>query len=244
MSNELANYVTIGLLGVIALLLIVMIARLARVERALDPWRSDSETVPATATPPDVAGALEVALEHSAHAPETQDPQPQEAVAGEPPTDGPFEKDGRWWYRRGGELLVYDEQAEDWTTPESEAAAEQAVTSMAVAPGTIEPHPLEEARGWDTAPVTRTSLDEPAAAPADEPVAAPADEPVAAPFEEPVEPPTEPVATVAPEAVQPEQEVVPTNLADTSATHWKCPSCGVINGSTAPTCRMCFAARP
>jgi hypothetical protein len=25
---------------------------------------------------------------------------------------------------------------------------------------------------------------------------------------------------------------------------WKCPTCGAVNGSTATSCRMCFAARP
>ena len=30
----------------------------------------------------------------------------------------------------------------------------------------------------------------------------------------------------------------------TEAGHWKCPTCGAVNGSTATSCRMCFTARP
>jgi ribosomal protein L40E len=30
------------------------------------------------------------------------------------PQEQPFERDGRWWFRRGDELLVYDEQTGQW----------------------------------------------------------------------------------------------------------------------------------
>jgi hypothetical protein len=50
------------------------------------------------------------------------------------------------------------------------------------------------------------------------------------------------------EAIQPdpEPEDRPAEAAqqDRPAGFWKCPSCGAINGSTATTCRMCFAPRP
>jgi Zn-finger in Ran binding protein and others len=32
----------------------------------------------------------------------------------EEPQEQPFERDGRWWFRRGDELLVYDEQTGQW----------------------------------------------------------------------------------------------------------------------------------
>ena len=32
----------------------------------------------------------------------------------EEPQEQPFERDGRWWFRRGEELLVYDEQTGQW----------------------------------------------------------------------------------------------------------------------------------
>ena len=36
------------------------------------------------------------------------------AVAPQEPREQPFERDGRWWFRRGSELLVYDESTGQW----------------------------------------------------------------------------------------------------------------------------------
>lgn len=92
-------------------------------------------------------------------------------LRGDEPEEQPFERDGRWWFKRGGELLVYDEGTGQW-------------------------------------------------------VASPAG----------------PGATVAPSAA---------SLGDTTTAvassevgeGWKCSSCGAVNGSTATSCRMCFAPR-
>jgi hypothetical protein len=43
--------------------------------------------------------------------PEQEEPREQ---AFEEPQEQPFERDGRWWFRRGEELLVYDEQTGQW----------------------------------------------------------------------------------------------------------------------------------
>ncbi|MQB00486.1 MAG: hypothetical protein GEU78_09385 [Actinobacteria bacterium] len=92
-------------------------------------------------------------------------------VAAEERQDEPFEKDGRWWFRRGDELLVYEESTGQWQPA-----------------GTA---------GGDTAGGTTQmpAVDETAAG-------------------------TE------------------------GGAHWKCPTCGAVNGSTAASCRMCFTARP
>ncbi|MDQ3662342.1 MAG: hypothetical protein M3454_15060 [Actinomycetota bacterium] len=82
------------------------------------------------------------------------------------PEEQPFERGGRWWFKRGQELLVYEEQTAQWV------------------------------------PAPATEI--PAAEPEPGPVGGPA----------------------------------------TQSGFWRCPSCGAINGSTASTCRMCFAARP
>ena len=37
------------------------------------------------------------------------------------PQEQPYERDGRWWYRRGEELLVYDEQTGQWLQVEGPA---------------------------------------------------------------------------------------------------------------------------
>ena len=36
------------------------------------------------------------------------------SAAEDEPQEQPFERDGRWWFRRGDELLVYDEQTGQW----------------------------------------------------------------------------------------------------------------------------------
>ncbi|MDQ3645800.1 MAG: hypothetical protein M3345_02560 [Actinomycetota bacterium] len=102
------------------------------------------------------------------------------------PEEQPFERDGRWYFKRGGELLLYDEGTGQWVP----------------APGT-------EVRGAPSA----SGAQEAAATPSQylsglSSSAAAAEEPVAA------------------------------------GTFWKCASCGAVNGTTAASCRMCFAARP
>lgn len=93
-------------------------------------------------------------------------------LRGDEPEEQPFERDGRWWFKRGGELLVYDEGTGQWVA--APAGSGGATT------GAISPDPTVQA-----------------------PVAARAD----------------------------------------TGEGWKCASCGAVNGSTATTCRMCFAPR-
>ena len=122
-------------------------------------------------------------------APTTQEPTPQEepvvdsvfAAHADDPQEEPFQRDGRWWFRRGDELLLYDEATGQW-----------------------QPAPDQ---GGGTASVAGSA---------------------------PAATQTQPVATT---------QAVP-GVADAVATYWKCPTCGAVNGSTAATCRMCFAARP
>ncbi|HEX2058482.1 MAG TPA: Ran-binding zinc finger domain-containing protein [Actinomycetota bacterium] len=46
-----------------------------------------------------------------------------EAQPTEDPQEQPFERDGRWWFRRGDELLVYEEQTGQWVAaPEPSSA--------------------------------------------------------------------------------------------------------------------------
>jgi hypothetical protein len=89
------------------------------------------------------------------------------------PEEQPIEREGRWWFKRGGELLLYDETTAQWV-----------------------PAPMPEARRGDEPPGNSNGVEFGGAA------------------------------------------------AATQASFWKCPSCGAVNGSTASTCRMCFAARP
>lgn len=106
------------------------------------------------------------------------------AAHADDPQEEPFQRDGRWWFRRGDELLLYDEASGQWQPSPGDAPG--AGAASAGTPGT---------------PATETH----------------------------------PVATQA--------QATPA-VADQVATYWKCPTCGAVNGSTAATCRMCFAARP
>ncbi|MDQ3877052.1 MAG: zinc finger Ran-binding domain-containing protein [Actinomycetota bacterium] len=174
------------------------------------------------------------------------------------PQEQPFERDGRWYFRRGDELLVYDEVAAQWVQAEGSAqtstvddtatyapsgasAAEpvpettdepalyERSTTAWRSPGSLEPD-VGTTSQWgspsveDKETIGTSSWTTPAAA--DDEVAAretetPSDEAAAA--EEPSE-----IGQPAP----------------APADFWRCPSCGAINGSTSPTCRMCFTPRP
>lgn len=70
------------------------------------------------------------------------------ATAADIPEEQPFERDGRWWYKRGDEFLVYDETSGQWepapagslsTMSATKPAAETAYTPMSEAsPGTAQ----------------------------------------------------------------------------------------------------------
>ncbi len=121
-----------------------------------------------------------------------QEPQAQPAVEepvvesvfaahADDPQEEPFQREGRWWFRRGDELLLYDEATGQWQ-PAPEVALPGQPASM---------------------PAAQQATQQAATA-------------------------TAPMSTVA----------------DQAASFWKCATCGAVNGSTAATCRMCFAARP
>lgn len=81
--------------------------------------------VPAAATAAPATGAAQTT---AAAAPAASAAEPQEQ---------PFERDGRWWFRRGTELLVYDEQSAQWVPAPAEATvAAAAPAGMAPAGGT------------------------------------------------------------------------------------------------------------
>jgi hypothetical protein len=227
----------------------------------------------------------------------------------EPADPQPYQRDGRWWFERDGELLVYDEVKGEWTPAAAEGSRslEQAMdappeaepwqpepepwrpettatetSSFAESPSDAVPMDVVADAGTDVgageAPPAEGSLSEPQEDPflhpLDEPhppfepftapaqeVATPAqeeivpDEPVQAepvqaepvqaeglPAEEPAV--TEPAPAEDPVAVEDPAEPLPAEEPAPVASYWKCPSCGVVNGSTATSCRMCFTARP
>lgn len=56
----------------------------------------------------------EVAVSGSPPIFSAEESAPSAGAAEDEPQEQPFERDGRWWFRRGDELLVYDEQTGQW----------------------------------------------------------------------------------------------------------------------------------
>ncbi|CAN5730720.1 hypothetical protein BH20ACT23_BH20ACT23_15920 [soil metagenome] len=81
----------------------------------------ETEREPARAEPQPVAVAEEPA----------QEPQHAQAATGfeDAPEEQPFERDGRWWFKRGDELLVYDEQSGQWEPAPAPAAPSPAAAA-------------------------------------------------------------------------------------------------------------------
>jgi hypothetical protein len=53
------------------------------------------------------------------------------AGASQEPREQPFERDGRWWFRRGSELLIYDESTGQWLpAPSGQGAAPSGTQPM------------------------------------------------------------------------------------------------------------------
>lgn len=176
MDEALIGAISLGVLVVIALLVATVLVKVVRIEARLR-----TPGAPGAAAPAEVVAPTPEAT--AAPVPSAAPSEQEEAP------EGPFERDGRWWFRRGEELLVYDEQRGEWTP---------------------EIHPLEDASGWDEVPVAVVDAPSSIAAPGtSEPAGSPA--------------PTGP---------------------DEPVKHWRCPTCGAVNGLTAASCRMCFAARP
>jgi hypothetical protein len=156
------------------------------------------------------------------------------------PEEQPFEKDGRWWFKRGGEVLVYDEQTGQWmptTAPEKSplvASAEEPALATTFSSVGSDPDPLEpEVSSATTELPTYTTEREPILYSDATPTSDVIPELVTDPNPEPE-----------PEA-EPEPEPEPEPAAETKpGSFWKCPSCGAVNGSTAASCRMCFTPRP
>jgi hypothetical protein len=129
-STDLFQALTLGLLVIVILALLVAVSMLGKVRAALETRPATGE--PKATTPTDEAGSGAPATVAEAVADVTG--VAREAVessgggagadpAAEPSTDDettaddserPFERGGRWYFRRAGELLVYEEGTGEW----------------------------------------------------------------------------------------------------------------------------------
>jgi uncharacterized iron-regulated membrane protein len=120
---------------------------------ATTPVTTATEATPAAATPAAstgtaTAGAAGAAAGAGAGAATTA------ATSGAAePQDQPFERDGKWWFRRGDELLVYDEGSGQWVPAPATAGASTGFTPIggAAAATTTQQQPTvgaSETGGW------------------------------------------------------------------------------------------------
>ena len=156
------------------------------------------------------AGAEAVAAETpESGAAETPEAEPQ---------DQPFERNGRWYFRRGDELLRYEEGTGEWVAAE---------------PDEIATTPSHVGAGWSE-PETAGVVED----------AAPSEQATARPSEEAASAPDEAEFAEEPARFEVEEDETATVPQPAAGGFWKCASCGAVNGSSAVTCRMCFSARP
>lgn len=157
LDNETFQIVTLALLGVTLLVLLVVLLSLSRLGRRIREGAAAPETeghIPSSAVaydhyhgaePAEVARPEEEPVARAASPPQEEEPQEQ-----------PFERDGRWWFRRGDELLVYDEVSGQWEpAPEGDTARPEPSEPAAAAPAVTETTPeathetaQTETTGW------------------------------------------------------------------------------------------------
>ena len=93
--------------------------------------------------------AYQAEQERHAEQAEAERQAQQAGSVAEEPQEQPFERDGRWWFRRGDELLVYEERTGQWVaappagTGVAAAAAEQAPEEQAPVEETHQPQAEE-----------------------------------------------------------------------------------------------------
>lgn len=238
LGNDLFQTVVLGLLLVSLLVLLLLLNNLAKIKRTLEEGLARSQvgditSIAASETPhtheahgashhlaPE-SGATEPAWSSGATggagggaaassvweqtasaspvataatpAQQTAEPQAAHGVSAGPnpadmPEEQPVEHEGRWWFKRGGEILLYDEGTGQWG-PAPEPAAAFSASQPAAASAYSDFKDLGSS--------------------------------------------------------SPEPETTGGGSAGGEASgFWKCASCSAVNGSTATSCRMCFAARP
>lgn len=143
-DTELFQQIALGLLALLLLVGLLVLNSLGKIRKTLEkgvvarPGEAHDEPISESgaADQREVAPAAEepAAASSDTYSPWSQPAQEPAAVAAEEtptasgsaavetiPEEQPFERDGRWWFKRGDELLVYDEQTGQWTAAPADA---------------------------------------------------------------------------------------------------------------------------
>jgi hypothetical protein len=129
-DTELFQTIVLGGLALILLILLLTINSVGKLKKSIQEGiKSAPAEVHPAQNPLAAAEPQPVAASYDEPWGSSQQPVQQQAqtfempVAATPapaaavqsiPEEQPFEKDGRWWFKRGDELLVYDEQTGQW----------------------------------------------------------------------------------------------------------------------------------
>ncbi|MFN2524983.1 MAG: Ran-binding zinc finger domain-containing protein [Actinomycetota bacterium] len=122
---DLFQMLTLGLLGLILLVALLIYSAVAAIRKSggmsqAAPAESTAAAPMVTSTaqyepaPQPIAAAAPTPAAQVAPAAAQPVATAAAPAAGAEPQDQPFERDGRWWFRRGTELLVYDEGTGQW----------------------------------------------------------------------------------------------------------------------------------
>lgn len=111
-------------------------------------YGSQAAAQPAAATRPEVSTGyvpLSQAVEPAVQSAPASTTAP--TLTGTEPEEQPFERDGRWWFKRGGDLLVYDEGTGQWVA--AGASPTGGIASAAASGGVTAPTSTGEVgEGW------------------------------------------------------------------------------------------------
>jgi hypothetical protein len=262
-STDLFQALTLGLLVIVIVALLVAVSMLGRIRASLEaqarpesrdvgesgPDNAREEAAPAAfgRAPDEVrAEAAAVTNDEPAGTVETTTDEATsdaEVVEDDGDSDRPFERGGRWYFRRGGELLVYEEGTGEWAPANASTGAAESVQShVETVVASSEPSVVDAQSGLSEEPSTERGTPVEEAMPVEvsredaEPSTSFAGQPLAAAEEE--------VASLDADEATGATET-PEGVATTSSdSFWRCSSCGAVNGSTATSCRMCFTPRP
>lgn len=137
LDNGTFQIVTLALLGVTLLVLLGVLASVSRLKKQVRASEPEAHAF-GVAEPHEGAVAApsgETSPIQTSSAAEDEPVGTEPALASaEEPQEQPFERDGRWLFRRGDELLMYDEQTGQWGPAPAGATFADASEPVGTAP--------------------------------------------------------------------------------------------------------------
>lgn len=158
-------------------------------------------------------------------------------AAAQAPSKQPFERDGRWWFERDGELLVFDDDSGEWA-PSSDRPTHPSGRGPASSPATTGPAPGENQQPQEPSGEAGNRPGSISGEGATQTMTRASGEGVAA------QKVTDELSDEG--AIRPVTDGMPGDNEPGAepGMFWRCSICSAINGVTISACRMCFTPRP